>query len=316
MRILKRGKVFDPREYSLPAGLSLYAKSPQAVVFDDFVRVYFSSQRVDSQDKWLSVPIFADFNKNFSKVLRVADEPAINLGSLGHFDEHGIFPFNVVPHHNGFRAYTSGWSRRKAVSIDMAIGLAHSDDGVHFVKVGDGGPLLSANVDEPCLVGDPFVMVDNGFHHMWYIYGSKWMRRRPEEAPERFYRIAYAASKDGIEWHRDSKYIIPTRQADECQALPTVFKRDGVFHMFFCYRNAFGFRDDPEHSYRLGYAFSDDLKVWHRDDDVEGLTVSESGWDSQMMCYPNTFKIDDTYFLLYNGNDFGMYGFGIAEVIF
>ena len=55
--------------------------------------------------------------------------------------------------------------------------------------------------------------------------------------------------------------------------------------------------------------------VWHRGDDAGGITYSESGWDSTMHHYPHIFKVDGKYYMVYNGNDFGKYGFGIAELM-
>jgi hypothetical protein len=62
----------------------------------------------------------------------------------------------------------------------------------------------------------------------------------------------------------------------------------------------------------LGYAYSDDLKNWTRDEDNVGIKFSEEGWDSEMMCYPHIFKCDNKVYLMYNGNAFGKHGFGIA----
>lgn len=99
---------------------------------------------------------------------------------------------------------------------------------------------------------------------------------------------------------------------DECQALPTVVCLDGVYHMFFCYRQAFGFRTNKSNAYRLGYAHSADLVRWTRDDANAGIGVSAEGWDSEMQCYPHVFKMGDKVYMLYNGNQFGRDGFGLA----
>ena len=82
--------------------------------------------------------------------------------------------------------------------------------------------------------------------------------------------------------------------------------------MFFCYRNSFDFRKNKNNSYRIGYTYSSDLVNWIRDDANSGIDISESGWDSDMMCYPNIFELDGKIYMLYNGNEFGKYGFGIA----
>jgi len=40
--------------------------------------------------------------------------------------------------------------------------------------------------------------------------------------------------------------------------------------------------------------------------------VSESGFDSEMVCYPFVFVREDKRYLLYNGNAFGREGIGLA----
>ena len=82
--------------------------------------------------------------------------------------------------------------------------------------------------------------------------------------------------------------------------------------MYFCYRDAFGFRHDRSRSYRIGYACSFDLVNWKRNDNLAGIDVSDHGWDSEMICYPHVFECNNNVYMLYNGNDFGKYGFGLA----
>lgn len=311
----KLGHLFDPTQHKLSQGCDCYAKSPQALVFDDYVRIYFSAQKKTPNGKYVSIPQFVDFDKGLSRMLGLSCEPVIALGNLGEFDEHGIFPFNVLKHEGKVLAFTSGWSRRTSVSIEMSIGLAVSDNGGRsFVKHGSGGPVMAASHNEPFLVGDPFVRHLNGLFHMWYIFGTKWERPTPTAEAERFYHIAHATSSDGIDWKRDGVAIIPKKSVNECQALPTVFFRAGVYHMYFCYRDAFDFRQNRNNAYRLGYAWSHDLVNWTRDDDAGGLDVSAQGWDSDMMCYPNAFECDGEIYMLYNGNEFGKHGFGIARL--
>lgn len=316
MRWQKLGKIFDPETITLAQGCTAFAKSPQALVFDDFVRIYFCSQVKGADGKYLSHPQFVDFDKSFKKIIDSSKSAVVPLGNLGEFDEHGIFPINVLRHDKMVYGFTSGWSRRVSVSIDMSIGLVMShDQGRTFEKYGHGGPVMTSAINEPCLVGDPFVLFANGMFHMWYIFGDKWVQPKPGDQAERFYRIAYASSKDGIEWNRDSKYIVSTFDENECQALPTVFKKNGKFHMIFCHRNAFGFRTDKRHAYRLGYAYSEDMKTWTRADAQLGIELGSEGWDSEMMCYPNVFEMDEDIYLLYNGNEFGRHGFGVAKLL-
>ena len=113
-------------------------------------------------------------------------------GRSGRFDEHGIFPMNVVRHGDLVYGYTTGWSRRVSVSVETAIGLAVSrDDGLSFERVGDG-PVLSATLHEPFLVGDGHVRHVGDRFHMWYIFGTRWRRFSVAGSPERTYKIGHA----------------------------------------------------------------------------------------------------------------------------
>lgn len=313
MKWRKLGKIFNPTQHTLSDDCCEFAQSPQTLVFDNFIRIYFSTRKKDSIGKYLSHISFIDMNKTFTKIINVSKETVIELGNLGCFDEHGIFPINLLRNGDKISAYTCGWSRRISVSVETSIGLAISyDNGLTFKKNGEG-PIMSSSINEPFLVGDAFVKVLHNTYHMWYIYGTKWSSQPNEPSPARVYKIAHAISSDGVKWDRDSIQIISDKlNADECQALPTVIDHNNKYHMFFCYREATGFRKDKSRGYRIGYAFSRDLINWQRDDENGGIDVSNNGWDSDMLCYPHVFNCDDKIYLLYNGNEFGRYGFGLA----
>ncbi len=313
MKWSKLGKIFDPIEHHLPNNCLEFAQSPQALVLSDRVRIYFSTRERDSVGKYLSHVAFVDFDKNMKDIIAVSSHTVIALGELGCFDEHGIFPVSVVKDGDKVLAYTTGWNRKVSVSADASIGLAIShDDGFTFQKYGKG-PVLAASLKEPFLVADGFVAIHGGVYHMWYIYGTKWKKFTETDPPDRVYKIAYATSEDGINWHRDGRQIISDKlNEDECQALPTVIYLHGQYHMYFCYRQAHGFRAKSSNAYRIGYAYSDDLVNWTRDDSKAGIDVSEDGWDSQMQCYPYIFQTGEQVYLLYNGNEFGRFGFGLA----
>jgi predicted GH43/DUF377 family glycosyl hydrolase len=128
---------------------------------------------------------------------------------------------------------------------------------------------------------------------------------------EHVYDIKYASSRDGKRWDLSGETAIERRDWFEALTRPTVIKMDGTYHMWFSYRGSRDFRGG-EDSYRIGYATSKDLRNWKRNDAMSGIDVSNSGWDSKMIAYPCVDKINDQIIMLYNGNDFGLYGFGYA----
>ena len=70
---------------------------------------------------------------------------------------------------------------------------------------------MAASLNEPFLVGDPFVSRFEDLFHMFYIYGLRWIKKDEKGEAERVYKIAHAVSDDGREWVRDGLPIISDR---------------------------------------------------------------------------------------------------------
>ena len=314
MRFDKIRKIFDPREHDLFTELRQYAQSPQAVVFDDHIRIFFTTREQDRVGMFACHPAFIDMDMKFQKILNVSTKPIIELGARGCFDEHGIFPISPVRINDKLFAYTTGWTRRKSVATDSGIGLAISlDNGETFIKHGQG-PVLGPSLHEPFLVSDGFVIRHDECFHMWYIYGQRWINGAEGSAPDRVYKIAHAISQDGVKWLPSGKTVLEDWLGiDECQALPSVIHHGGRWHMVFCYRYATDFRTNSQRAYSLGYASSTDLIKWTRSEIHLIGDSHPTDWDSDMQCYPNLVKVKDQLYLLYNGNEFGRYGFGVAR---
>jgi predicted GH43/DUF377 family glycosyl hydrolase len=317
MRWEKLGRIFNPNDYEVNGMQLEFAQSPQVLAFENFIRIYFSTRIKDNSGKYLSKIAYVDFTSDFSKVLKVSQHEIITLGKLGCYDEHGIFPLNIVKNNQKIIGFIGGWTRRISVMIDGAIGIAESIDlGETFQRIGDG-PIMGPNLQEPFLIADPFVNRFNDDYHMWYIFGDKWVFCKKLNQPERIYKIGHATSKNMLDWNREGQFIIPEVFKDEeCQALPTVVQINDTYHMYFCFRYATDFRN-KERGYRLGHAYSHNLKDWTRDDESCNLNKSKKpeDWDSEMICYPHAFLHLGKTYLLYNGNEFGKFGFGLAELV-
>ncbi len=65
-------------------------------------------------------------------------------------------------------------------------------------------------------------------------------------------------------------------------------------------------------SYRIGYAESADGIGWVRRDSTSVVDPSDTGWDSEMTTYPVVVRRGDRFYMLYNGNDYGRTGIGLA----
>lgn len=308
----KLGKVFTPQEVEGRNWLKEFAQAPATLIFDDFVRVYFSCRPpADEHGQYVSYSAYVDLDRaDLFKVRRISERPILTLGRLGEFDEFGTYPVSVIRNGGEVRAYYAGWTRCESVPFNVAIGMAASSDGGEtFARLGSG-PILSYSPDEPFVLSGPKIRCFNDTWYLWYIAGRKW--KRVDGRAEPVYKIRMASSADGITWIKLNKDLIESRiEADEAQASPDVFFDAGKYHMFFCYRHSSHYRGKAN-GYRIGYASSTNLIDWVRDDSKAGIDVSEEGWDAEMISYPHVFKLDGHTYMAYLGNQVGRFGFGLA----
>jgi len=309
----KLGKIFDPTKITNKSWMQEFAQAPVTLIFDDFVRVYFSCRsRRDSNGNYMSYSAYIDLNRyNLFDILKVAEQPILKPGKLGTFDEFGTYPVTVIRDKNSILVYYAGWTRCESVPFNTAIGIAIShDNGNTFEKIGDG-PILSYSPDEPFILSGPKIRKFNNQFCLWYIAGQKWIIANGK--PEMCTKIRMATSDDGINWIKQYRNIISDKLGnDEAQASPDVIYTNKKYHMFFCYWNPNEFRKTQFR--RIGYGVSKDMFNWKRYDTKVGIDVSNKGWDSEMIAYPHVFELDGECYMLYLGNEVGRYGFGLAQL--
>ena len=313
----KMGRVFNPTKVKNRPWLQEFAQAPATLIFDDFLRIYFACRpkRDSKTGQYVSYTAYVDVSKeNFLDIKGFAEQPILTLGESGTFDEFGTYPTSVLREDNKIVAYFGGWTRCSSVAFTVGIGKAYSvDQGKTFEKVGKGGPIIPYTPDEPFIISGPKIRKFNGVWYLFYIAGKKWVM--DNGTPEPVYRIRLATSPDGINWSKVGKDLIDTKiEADEAQASPDVVYWEGKYHMFFCYRYSTNYRDN-DRGYKIGYAYSDDLLNWTRDDDKVGITVSSEGdFDNESIAYPHVFEMDGNLHMLYLGNQVGRFGFGWAQL--
>lgn len=310
----KKGRIFDPTTITDRPWLKEFAQAPSVLIFDDFVRVYFSCRPpADENGQYVSYSAFVDLNrKNLFDILKISKTPIFTLGELGTFDQFGTYPVSVIRDDSRVLAWYGGWTRCESVPFNVAIGMGISNDGGQtFTKTGKG-PVLSYSMNEPFILSGPKIRRYNDRWYLWYISGKKWLQG--ETRPEPVYSIRMATSADGQNWIKEDRDLIENRiEENECQASPDVIYYKDTYHMFFCYRYSLNYKG-KQGGYRIGYASSKDLLSWTRDDTKAGIDVSDEGWDSEMVCYPHVFELDGKVLMLYIGNQVGRYGFGLAEL--
>jgi hypothetical protein len=284
-----------------------HAQVPVVDVLSDRLRIFYATR--NSQGK-SNISFLEVDKKNPRKILYECKNPLFDLGKLGTFDDSGIMPSSIVNVGSKKYLYYIGWTTRQTVPYQNAIGLAISEDnGKSFVKFSEG-PIITVNHIEPYFSGTAYVIKENDLFKMWYLSCVKW--EVFENKPEPIYNIKYAVSHDGINWSQTGKVAIELNADEGGIVSASVIKEKGLYKMWYGKRKKGDYRSSIENTYRIGYAESVDGKCWERKDNLAGIDISEKGWDSEMISYPNVIQVGNEYIMFYNGNGFGKSGFGYA----
>ncbi len=283
-----------------------HAQVPTVHVLEDRFRVFFSTRNQDGK----SLTACIDLDKSDpSKIIHLYEQPVLGFGNPGTFDDDGVMPSYVVKHQQQLLMYYSGWNQRVNVPYHNAMGLAVShDDGLSFTRMYEG-PIMDRINTEPYLAVTPSVLKEGDAWKMWYVSGIRWIL--VEQKYEPVYVIKHAYSDDGIHWQRPGGICLVQNHENEAFSHPNVIKQDETYHMWYCSRASHDYRDGNG-SYKIGYATSTNGTDWQRRDSEAGISISEEGWDSKMICYPYVVEADKKRYMFYNGNGFGKSGFGYA----
>jgi len=296
VRWRKLGLVFCPDHHH--DWMQTHAANTMAEQIDsDLYRIYFSTrgERNRSSVGWVEIDM-----RSPTTVLRVADRAVVSPGRIGTFDDSGASMGCLVRDGAVRHLYYLGWNLGVTVPWRNSIGLAISRASDAPFEKWSEAPVLDRGPTDPFSISYPWVMIDNGRWRMWYGSNLSWGAQQTDMA----HLIKYAESDDGIRWHRDGRIAIPFKSTEEyAMSKPCVVKERGCYRMWYSFRGP---------AYRIGYAESADGVDFERMDERVGLFVSESGWDSESVEYPNVFEHQGTKYILYNGNGYGRTGFGIA----
>jgi hypothetical protein len=277
-----------------------YAYLPTADTTDNSLRVFYAALDGERYGRVGYVDLDP---ANPSRVLVVSARPVLDLGEPGLFDCDGVSPCAVVHHRGRKLLYYMGWQRAERVPYLLFTGAAEWD-GEKFCRL-SRAPVLDRTSDEPFTRSAPTVISEGGILRCWYVSATNWTTVHDLLYPE--YAIRYAESQDGLRWETFGSACIDTSGDEFGIGRPWVIRDGSMYRMWYSIRS----RTAP---YRIGYAESRDGLKWERMDSEFCLPRSESGWDSEMICFPCIADVGGKRVMLYNGNRHGSTGFGYAEI--
>ena len=277
------------------------ALTPTPILKDDqTIRVYVGFR----DDKGVSRIGYVDVDAdNPSKIKSVSEDPVLDIGLPGTFDDNGVILGDIVQYDKKLRMYYVGFQLVEKVKFLAFTGLAISTDGGESFKRYSNAPVMDRNHDSLFIRAAHTVMIENAKWKLWIASGSDWEIINNNHYPK--YNIEYNESPDGIMFNEKSCLCIEAHKPEYRIGRPRVYKIDGLYRMFYTV-------GDIQGNYLPGYAESEDGVNWVRKDSYLDLTLSNSGWDSRTLCYPTLIAYKEKTYMFYNGNDMGKDGFGYA----
>jgi hypothetical protein len=293
----------------VPDGSQAWARSHSMLptplmLSDEVVRLYVAHadesvvSRIGYIDLDLSDP---------TRVIGSAQKPILDIGEPGAFDDNGVNPCCAVRVSQTIRLFYTGYQLHRRIPYTLFAGLAQSDnpDGP-FVPT-SRTPILDRRDGELFFRTAPLVLYDSARWRMWYVGGEGWVDGGGKLLP--LYSLRHTESTDGLRWDGASiECLAPDIEHGEIGfGRPFVLKDSSGYRMWYPVRRRTG--------YVLGYATSPDGLAWTRLDNEVGIDRSDSGWDSEMICYPAIVPSKNRWLMFYNGNGYGRTGVGVAELM-
>jgi len=267
------------------------------------IRIFFGAFDENNVSRISAV----DINIDTFNIVSIANQPLLDIGIAGTFDDNGITPMSIIKKDNILYLYYTGYQLLKKVPYSMFAGVAISNDGGNtFSRIQDY-PIMDRSQEGLCTRGGPTGFVENGIFKLWYSAGTDWVTVNGKLRPT--YNVYYQESQNGITLKPEGHLCISyNKEYEHGLGRPQVTKVNDQYVMFHTIRTL-------DMKYSMGFATSKDGKNWMRRDNELGLTHGKSGWNSDMIYFPYLIKIKDEYFLFYNGNNFGLTGIGIEKLI-
>ncbi len=295
----KRGIVYCPEP--IHPKLMSHAANPLPVFLEaDIYRVFYSGR--DHINR--SSVGYVDIDICKQKVTYIHPEPIFEHGSESSFYSHGVSIGNCYDVGGTRYMLFMGWQCPPDGHWRGEIGRLILKSDLSSLSLDSDKPFMPLSSQDPVSLSYPWVMrEDNGEYHMWYGSTVNWDAGNGEM----LHVIQQASSQDGHYWQRNGFAVPYALGVAQAFSRPTVIGngQDG-YHMWFSYRSGQG------EKYRIGYASSSDKKNWELGLEKSGIQPSEQGWDSDMIEYPYVFEHKGERYMLYNGNEYGRSGFGLA----
>ena len=304
MKIKKKGLIYSPAKNDISWWKS-HTMAPTAILLNhETIRVYVGAW----DDEGISRIAYIDLDSSEpSKILKISQNPILEIGEDGMFDENGVFPAHAYKDKDKIYLYYTGFQKGNKIRHYNFGGLATGSVNSPKLTRYSRSPILDRKEEGLLVRAGQSILIEDSIYRTVYSAGSFWKKVGGKTRPT--YDVFYQESNDGVTYKDAGVKIISADHAIEHGlGRPQIIKLKDNYYSFYTRRTL-------SMKYFLGCARSKDLQKWERiDNEITGLKHSKADWDSEMIYFPSVLEVKEKIFLFYCGNNFGETGFGFAEI--
>jgi predicted GH43/DUF377 family glycosyl hydrolase len=258
--------------------------NPDLLLIEDTYYMYFRGQQ-NGHDRIGVATIPKD---KFDGIRwNIHPETIIDVGTPGAWDEeHALDPATVYVNGTVYLYYSAVGN-----NCERSICLATSKDGINFSKY-ENNPIV--------IGGGPEVVFKDGIFYLYF-----W-KNRPDR---KGFQLHLSTSTDGFNYTEyQEEPVLPAGSEGNWDSFtvetPRIFKENDTYYMLYC-----GSDCHEDYPANAGLATSKDLETWTKYENNPIFSRGEKGeWDEGAIWFTTVEKINDTYYLWYEG-----YGGGTAR---
>ena len=294
---------------------SLRCMNPFVVKVDGEYRLYYSGGDMEGRQRICMATTPVSKPVQFTRHGMILD-----VGERHSFDAQWCVLPCVHRFGNRWHLYYSG-HEGTALGLQSfpGIGLAISDDGIHFQRYSPK-PIITGDQtaefpDNRGIAGGGSILEENqgnGIVRYRMYYTLAVGRKSADVKTDQEKHCAVCHSTDGIYWTDHRLIMSPRRDVaneDIAVAAPFVWRDDSLYRMLYCgIGTRWGY-------YSISEAFSENGYDWCRGQGDENLSLTPGApetWESKMVEYPCVVEEADGLRLFYCGNGYGETGIGTA----
>jgi hypothetical protein len=282
-----------------------HAMAPAALLYNEqTIRVFMGCWDENGIARIGYIDIQLDEPKT---ILRVSEQPVLDIGRPGCFDDNGVFPGHVYEHQGIVYLYYTGFQKLDRIPFTNFCGLAISKDGGDtFVRVSEA-PVMDRSDEGLFTRAGTSIVVEDGIFRSCYCAGSSWVTVAGKARP--VYEVYYTESSNGIDFDRRGRCIVKCDlSVEHGLGRPQLTKIEDSYYVFYTRRLL-------DYRYHMGVAKSSNLVDWQRMDDLLAPIAhgGKGDFDGDMVYFPCVLQCKKKLLLFYSGNGYGRGGFGYAE---